>query len=284
MNYNRIISKLLIWIVSFFLFFSNTASANPLLGTWGASDGSFNFAADGSFKMTMNGQKTTGIWAASGNNILQIQTFQGVFQYYAMLQGDILVLQDANGYLYQLQKQDSSVPPVKTAQKSAVGEQMTDTQFVSFLKEYPTLTPDQVFEKGKRFSPSQKQMLTVYQAIGFHIYTTMCSGTYPQEVVYDSLNGGLGCTHLIRQAQLDAQAQAFAGVSTGSSYANTQRIELITVFSCSAGLVDKASCGSYQQGQQMLNQSTMQNTKTASEVYQCTEYYDTVTGQFLYCL
>ena len=288
MWYSRLISKISVIIFGLLLFCSSVL-ANPLLGDWVAYNGSFSFRGDGTFTMVTNGQQIQGYWGVAGNNILQFQTSAGNYQYHAFLQGDYLTLQDANGY-YQFQRQQGTTtapttprtPPATQNTPPAQGT-LSDAQFVQFLTNYPGLSPDQVFQYGQAFSQNQRDMLKISKAIGYHIYTTMCAGSYAQYVVYDSMSGPIGCPQLIQQAQIDAQARASTGM-IGGDYANTQRMELINVFSCSAGLKDKASCAAYQQAQQGMNDATMQNTNTAGNVYQCTPYYDSVTGEFLYCL
>lgn len=258
------------------------ALAQGWIGTWTSPMFAIQLNQDATFAWQDSTQVLQGQYQIQGG-ILTLLTPAGTAVYGIIQQGDALQLTDPYGQRVVLQRYGAqavqAVPQVTVPQGSysrapADGQGMSQQELLAFLESYPQLPPDEVYARWARVNQDQRLLLS--STVTNHIYVIMCSGTHADTIVYE----GKGCPALYADVQLALQAG-----SDVQGYWETERMQAVTMLQCSMGLIDAASCGTYNGVQSNIN--AMQHDTNMQIINNmgnqgCTEYYNQ-DNQYLGC-
>ena len=160
---------------------------------------------------------------------------------------------------------------------------LSDTEWVSFLEDYPSMSADAVFVGLTRLGPDHVQQLQVYTAVAFDMHLMACQGNYGGAITY-----GGGCANINAQyRQTIAMTQSMGGaLGNPRGEAELQRGNMLIAARCSDGTYDAGSCQAYVGHQGAFNQSLAQTGDAIVAGFApapCTEYFDGYSGVFLGC-
>lgn len=270
-------SKAAIVLVALFLAGSLPAWGSDLIGTWSNTDGSFSFGSDSSVQVRAQGQIYTGMWAAEGN-MLMLQLNTGTMLFQAALEGDTLVLADANG-TYVLARVtgehdgDSSASPAQPSQPAS-DQFLSDRQFLALVEYYRQMRPDDIAAHLSRITPEQSQCFTIWESFGADLYFAACQGSHAGTLVWQSLSGPMGCAQIIGQRQETIVLSAQMGIGDPFAEGETQRLQVVNMYKCSLGLHPPDVCGTYASAQAAAGSALAEIGQTMNDNMGCTEQWE----------
>lgn len=253
------------------------ASGPGLIGVWSNAEGSFSFGSDASVEVRAQGQIYTGVWSAEGNMIM-LQLTGGTMLFQAALEGDTLMLADANGtYVLQRVDEQPDTAPSTTPgqpQPTASSQLLSDRQYLGFVEYYRHMRPDDVAAHLARVTQDQAQCFTIWEAFGADVYFAACLGSYAGSIVWQSLSGPMGCAQIIGQRQQTIELSAQMGLGDPFSEAETQRLQVINMYKCSLGLHPRELCQSYASSQAAAGQVLAGIGQNINDNMGCTEQWE----------
>lgn len=269
--------KVVVVILVGLLVAPSVCGASNLVGTWVNAEGSFRFGADQSVEVRNQGQVFTGMWAAEGN-VVMLQLTTGTMMFQAGIEGDTLMLADANG-TYVLQRAadqrvaQSQPQQPQGAQPTASGP-LSDRQFLGFVEYSRQMRPDDVAVHLSRMTPEQAQSFTIWQALGGDVYFRACQSQYAGSIVWQSLSGPVGCAHIFAERQQTIQLSAEMGLGDPFAEAEIQRLQVVNMYKCSLGIHSQELCQSYASAQSTAGSALAGIGQNINNNMACTERWE----------
>ena len=126
----------------------------------------------------------------------------------------------------------------------------TRPMFRTLVEQFEYLTPEQVAQIYRQLNQTEQLELSIYTAFGSLVHMRACQAD--MSLAYVSAGSVTDCQ---QEAMQWMQTLQFSGGNEeqATSYAFSQRNQLLIGMRCSSGEIDAASCGAYMGGVQNYN-------------------------------
>jgi len=277
-------------------------SANNIVGTWHTSDGQslyqFDFNSNGTYSVTANGNRINGTWQVA-NSVLTTNmngttasyryAFEKGYLVLAASRTEVMILGKDKSYFQNLLAQSgNSNNNTNTNSNSNQRAVLSDAEFLNFLQNYETMTPNNIYITLTRMSKEQQQWIPIFQAWYSMMMYHACQGNQ----AYNNQADSQACAYAKASHQNTVQLLQSSGLNSYSglgdpwSEGKLENGKLITQYLKKAGKISNATYNTYMGVQSDINKMQNETTQTIIDNFKsppCVEHYEEGTHAYLGC-